>query len=456
MSRPFRLLPPLHMNDSGQPDTLQRSLGVGSAALIVVGGIIGSGIFFTPAETARALPNDAWIIGVWLVGGLVALAGALTYAELGAMLPEAGGPYVYIKRAFGPLAGFLHGWMSLLSIASAALAAVALSFAGYVARFVPLDAIGGPIVFAVLTIIATTVLNIVGVKPGVIFQNTLTVAKIGAIAALVIGAVIFWATLGAPPAIAAAPAAPSRWLGFGQAFVAVLFTVGGWEQMNMVAGEIRDPERSIPRALLLGIAIVVLAYVGANAAYLRALGRDGLAMSAAPAADTAGRMLGASGATLMTLAVTVSILGFIAVALMAQSRIAYAMARDGLLISAIGRVHPRFGTPYLAILIMGAWAVLLLIITRGKMGGLLTANVFPSWIFQGLAAASVLVLRRREPELPRPYHVVGYPLVPLAFVGAAIVGVVSAFVSAPGMSMVGVALLVTGVVVYRLRVRTSV
>jgi basic amino acid/polyamine antiporter, APA family len=443
------------MDDSGQPATLQRSLGVGSAALIVVGGIIGSGIFFTPAETARALPNDAWIIGVWLLGGVVALAGALTYAELGAMLPEAGGPYVYIKRAFGPLAGFLHGWMSLLSIASAALAAVALSFAGYVARFVSLDALGGPVVFAVLTIIATTMLNIVGVKPGVIFQNTLTVAKIGAIAALVVGAAIFWGTLGTPAPIAAAPEAPSRWLGFGQAFVAVLFTVGGWEQMNMVAGEIRDPERSIPRALLLGIAIVVLAYVGANAAYLRALGRDGLAMSAAPAADTAGRMLGPSGATLMTLAVTVSILGFIAVALMAQSRIAYAMARDGLLVSAIGRVHPTFGTPYLAILIMGAWAVLLLVITRGRMGGLLTANVFPSWIFQGLAAASVLVLRRREPTLPRPYHVVGYPVVPLAFVGAAIVGVISAFVSAPGMSMVGVALLLVGVVVYRLRVRTA-
>jgi APA family basic amino acid/polyamine antiporter len=223
----------------------------------------------------------------------------------------------------------------------------------------------------------------------------------------------------------------------------------------MVAGEIKDPERSIPRALLLGIAIVVLAYVGANAAYLRALGRDGLAMSTAPAADTAERMMGPIGATLMTGAVTLSILGFIAVALMAQSRIAFAMARDGLLLRAIGRVHPRFGTPYLAILIMGGWAVILLLMTQGKMGGLLTANVFPAWIFQGLAAASVLVLRRREPTLPRPYHVVGYPFVPLAFVGAAIVGVVSAFVSAPGMSMVGVALLALGAVVYRLTVRSS-
>jgi basic amino acid/polyamine antiporter, APA family len=444
----------LPMPPSNPPATLQRSLGVGTAALIVVGGIIGSGIFFTPAEVARALPNDPWIIGIWLLGGLVALAGALTYAELGAMLPQAGGPYVYIKRAFGPLAGFLHGWMSLLSIASAALAAVALSFAGYVDRFVSLAPIGGPIVFAVLTIVATTILNIVGVKPGVIFQNTLTVAKVGAIVALVIGAILFWGVMGAPSPIAAAPEPPSRWVGFGQAFVAVLFTVGGWEQMNMVAGEIRHPERTIPRALLLGIAIVVLAYVGANAAYLRALGRDGLAMSAAPAADTAGRMLGPSGATLMTLAVTVSILGFIAVALMAQSRIAFAMARDGLLVSAVGRVHPRFGTPYLAILIMGSWAVLLLLITRGRMGGLLTANVFPSWIFQGLAAASVIVLRRREPALTRPYRVVGYPVVPLAFIAAAIVGVISAFVSAPAMSGVGMALLAAGAIVYRFTVRT--
>jgi basic amino acid/polyamine antiporter, APA family len=437
------------------PATLQRTLGVGSAALIVVGGIIGSGIFFTPAETARALPTNGWIIGVWLLGGVIALAGALTYAELGAMLPDAGGPYVYIKRAFGPLAGFLHGWMTLLSVASAALAAVALSFAGYVARFVSLDGIGGLVPFAVLTIIATTALNVIGVKPGVIFQNTLTVAKVTAIAALVMGAIVFWGQLGTPMPIAAAPVAPGPWVGFGQAFVAVLFTVGGWEQMNMVAGEIKDPERSIPRALLLGIAIVVVAYVGANAAYLRALGRDGLAMSTAPAADTAERMMGPIGATLMTGAVTLSILGFIAVALMAQSRIAYAMARDGLLLRAIGRVHPRFGTPYLAILIMGGWAVILLLMTQGKMGGLLTANVFPAWIFQGLAAASVLVLRRREPALPRPYHVVGYPFVPLAFVGAAIVGVVSAFVSAPGMSMVGVALLALGAMVYRLTVRSS-
>jgi APA family basic amino acid/polyamine antiporter len=436
------------MSDVSSTPTLTRSLGVGSAALLVIGGIIGSGIFFTPAETARALPSAGWIIGVWVLGGLVAFAGALTYAELGAMLPEAGGPYVYIRRAFGPFVGFLYGWMVLLSVVSAALAAVALSFAGYVGRFVPLDGIGGPVVLAVVTIVATTVLNIVGLKPGVWFQNVLTVAKVGAIAALVLGAVVSWQRLGVPAPVVGAPVAPGRWVGFGQAFVAVLFTVGGWEQMTMVAGEIRRPERSIPRALVLGILVVVAAYVGANAAYLRALGRDGLAASAAPAADTAARMLGPEGATLMTLAVTVSILGFIAVALLSQSRIAFAMAKDGLLPKGVARVHPTFGTPDRAILVMGGWAVVLLVVTQGQMGALLTANVFPAWIFQGLAAASVIVLRRREPERARPYRVHGYPWVPLAFVGAAVAGVVSAFVSAPGMSLVGVGLLGVGAGVY--------
>ncbi|MCU0646491.1 MAG: amino acid permease [Gemmatimonadaceae bacterium] len=438
------------MMRDASPPALKRTIGVWSAALIVIGGIIGSGIYFTPAETARALPNGAWIIGVWVLGGLIALAGALTYAELGAMLPDAGGPYVYIRRAFGPLAGFLHGWMTLLSIASAALAAVALSFASYVDRFVPIAGIGGPVVVAAVTIVVTTALNIIGLKPGVIFQNILTVAKVAGISALVIGAVIAWGRV-EPALVSGAPVAPDRLRGFGQAFVAVLFTVGGWEQMNMVAGEIRDPSRTIPRALVLGIAVVIVAYVGANASYLLALGRDGLAVSGAPAADTATRIFGDAGGRLMTAAVMVSILGFITVALLAQSRVVYAMAKDGLLVPGAAQVHPRFGTPYIAICVMGGWALVLLLATRGRMGALLTANVFPAWIFQGLAAASVLVLRRREPALARPYRVTGYPVVPLLFVLAAIVGIVSAFASAPGMSLVGVAMLIVGVAVFRWR-----
>ncbi|HJU73053.1 MAG TPA: amino acid permease, partial [Gemmatimonadaceae bacterium] len=251
---------------------LRRELGLFTAALLVVGGIIGSGIFFTPGEVARALPNGTWILVVWGIGGILAFAGALTYAELGAMLPQAGGPYVYLLQGFGALAAFLYGWMVLLSIATGALAAVAMGFAAYLARFVDLAPVGGALGTAAITITVMAIINYLGVKPGAIVQNVLTVAKIFALGALIVGGIVLWARLGMPPEVASAPTPRSSLLvGFAAAFTAVLFTIGGWQQMNMVAGEIKDPARTIPRALAIGIGIVVAIYVGANAVYLRTL-----------------------------------------------------------------------------------------------------------------------------------------------------------------------------------------
>lgn len=437
-----------------QRPVLRRELGVFSASLMVVGGIIGSGIFFTPAEVAKALPNGTWILGVWMLGGVVALAGALTYAELGAMFPDAGGAYVYIKRAFGPLAGFLCGWMTMLSIATGALAAVAMGFAGYVERYLPLDAVGGRIGLAAgtLTILAAT--NYLGVRPGAAVQNVLTIAKILALTALIVGGLLLWQSLGAPPVVPDAPAArTSIFSGAATAFVAVLFTIGGWQQMNMVAGEIRDPDRSIPRALGIGIGIVIAIYLGVNAVYLHVLGRDGLATSTAVAADAAARMVGPVGATLITVSAMLSILGFVNVALLGNSRIPYAMARDGLLIAAAGRVHSRYGTPHVAIAIMWAWALVLLFVTKGGIGALLSGVVFADWIFFGLGAASVFALRRQLPDARRPYKALGYPVVPALFVLAAVAGVVSAIVSAPKTSALGAVLLVAGVVWYGVATR---
>ena len=429
---------------------LRRELGVFSASLMVVGGIIGSGIFFTPAEVAKALPNGGWILGIWVLGGAVALAGALAYAELGAMFPDAGGAYVYIKRAFGPLAAFLSGWMTMLSIATGALAAVAMGFAGYVERFLPLDAVGGRIGLAAgtLTILAAT--NVLGLRPGAALQNVLTIAKILALAVLILGGLALWQSVGAPLPMPDAPAPPASIVtGAAAAFVAVLFTIGGWQQMNMVAGEIRDPDRSIPRALGIGIGIVIAIYLGANAVYLHLLGRDGLAASTAVAADAAARMIGPAGATLITISAMLSILGFVNVALLGNSRIPYAMARDGLFIAAAGRVHPRFGTPHVAIGIMWAWALFLLLVTNGGIGALLSGVVFADWIFFGLGAASVFVLRKQLPDARRPYKALGYPVIPALFVLASIAGVVSAIVSAPGTSALGAVLLVAGVVWYK-------
>jgi APA family basic amino acid/polyamine antiporter len=429
---------------------LRRELGLFSAALLVVGGIIGSGIFFTPAETARALPTAGWVLGIWTLGGVVALAGALTYAELGAMMPEAGGGYVYVREAFGRLPAFLLGWMTLLLIASGAIAAVAMGFAGYLERFVPIDAVGGRIGVASITIIALTITNYLGVKPGTVTANIFTLSKIAALSALI--AIGLALSPGPAPALTVAvPVAPPLAQGIAAAFVAVLFTIGGWQQTNMVAGEIRDPERTLPKALAVGIGIVIAVYLGANVVYLKVLGRDGLAASTAVAADTMSRLIGPAGATAITIAAMLSIFGFVNVALLTNARVLYALGQDGAFLPSAGKVHPRFGSPHIALVMLGGWSLVLLLATRGTIGTLLSGVVFADWIFFGLGAASVFVLRRTRPELRRPYRVLGYPWLPAFFVLSAVVGIVSAYVSALKMSLVGTAMLAVGIALYKWR-----
>jgi basic amino acid/polyamine antiporter, APA family len=437
-------------------NALRRDLGIFSCTLMVVGGIIGSGIFFTPAEVARALPTGGWILAVWAIGGVVALAGALAYAELGAMMPDAGGAYVYIREAFGPLAAFLCGWMTLLMISTGALAAVAMGFSGYVERYVDLEPLGGRIGMATLTILVLGVTNYIGVKPGAALQNALTVAKIVALGALIVAGFALWNKVGAPlPVADAPPPRSSIFSGFAAAFVAVLFTIGGWQQLNMVAGEIKRPEWTIPRALTLGIAIVIAIYLGANAVYVHVLGRDGLAASAAVAADTAVRLVGPTGGTLITVGAMLSILGFVNVVLLGNSRIPFAMARDGAFLAAAGRIHPRYRTPHVAIGIMVLWSLVLLYGTRGEIGSLLSGVVFADWIFFGLGGASVFVLRKTRPDAVRPYKSLGYPALPALFVLAAAIGIVSAYVAAPKTSMFGTLLLLAGVVVHLLTRRKN-
>ncbi len=429
---------------------LRRELGLFSAALVVVGGIIGSGIFFTPAATAAALPSAPWVIFVWALGGVVALAGALTYAELGAMLPEAGGAYVYIREAFGPLPAFLSAWMNAGLISSGAIAAVAMGFAGYLERFVPLGVVGGPMGAAAITIIALTATNILGIRPGVAVQNVLTIAKIAALARLIVGGLVFLlGPAGAAPAVSSAPAAPGLARGFASAFVAVLFTVGGWQQMNMIAGEIRDPARNIPRALAIGIGIVIAVYLGVTGTYLGALGRDGLAASAAPAADTAMRIGGAAAATAITTAAMLSILGFVNVALLTNARVVFALGSDVPVLRSAGLVHPRFGSPWVALLMLGGWSLALLFVTRGSIGTLLGGVVFADWIFFSLGAASVFRLRAKMPNAERPYRALGYPWLPAFFVAAGLVGIISAYVSELRMSLFGTGLLLAGALIWR-------
>ena len=428
---------------------LKRELGLFSASLIVVGGIIGSGIFFTPAATAAALPSGAWVVFVWALGGVVALAGALTYAELGAMLPEAGGAYVYIREAFGPLPAFLSAWMNAGLISSGAIAAVAMGFAGYLERFVPMGAVGGKIGVAAITIVALTITNILGIRPGVAVQNVLTVAKIAALAGLIVGGlVLVFGHPGAAPVPAVVPVAPSLPRGFAAAFVAVLFTIGGWQQMNMIAGEIRDPARNIPRALAVGIGIVIVIYLGVTGTYLAALGRDGLAASVAPAADTAARVGGAAAATAMTVAAMLSILGFVNVALLTNARVVFALGADVPALRMAGSVHARFGSPWVALVMLGGWSLVLLLAARGSINTLLGGVVFADWIFFALGAASVFRLRKLRPDAVRPYRALGYPWLPAFFVAAGVVGITSAYVSELRMSLFGTGLLALGALIW--------
>jgi APA family basic amino acid/polyamine antiporter len=428
---------------------LHRELGLLSATMIVVGGIIGGGIFFTPAQVARTLPNGGWVLAIWTLGGFIALAGALTFAELGAMLPDAGGPFVYIRRAFGERAAFVYGWMILTTIASGAAAAVALAFANYVARFFDLAPVGGTTGAAVAVLLLLTATNYRGLKLGAAVQNTLVLSKLVALGALVLGVLVLWNRIPAPPLASSAPLPPLA-TGLAAAFVPVLFSVGGWENLNMVAGEVRDPARLIPRALALGIAIIMLCYLGVNVAYLHVLGRNGMAASTSVAADTAIRMVGSLGGTLITIAAMVSILGLVNVVLLATPRIFYAMAREGLFHPAAARIHPRFGTPHISIAMLGLWSVALLLLAQSRLDWLLNGEVFADWIFFGLSAASVFVFRRTMPRQPRPYRAWGYPLVPLFFVAASVAAVGSAVVSAPIPSAFGAFSALVGMIVYAL------
>jgi APA family basic amino acid/polyamine antiporter len=430
---------------------LRRTLGLFSATMIVIGAIMGGGIFFTPANVARAMDGNLAILGVWAFGGLVALAGAFTFAELGAMRPHAGGSYVYLRETIGGLPAFLYGWMLLTTIATAAAAAVALAFANYLSQYVDLAPIGGPVPTAAITITILAILNYLGIRPGAWVQNVLTVAKTAALGLLIVLGFVVWGSLSEPPAVLGAPTPPpGLWVAFAGAFVPVLFSVGGWQNLNMVAGEVRDPARLLPRALALGVLVVIACYLGANAVYLRALGRDGLALSDAVATDTARVIAGDWGAAIISIAVMLSILGIVNVILLATPRVFYAMARDGLFFRFAGTVHPRYGTPHLSIVLMAVWSLALLFISKGNVGALLSGVVFADWIFFALAGATVFLYRRQQPHAERPYRVLGYPVVPALFVIAALAGVASAIASAPLASLLGGVLLVIGVGVFAL------
>lgn len=433
--------------DSPPSGGYARRVGLFSGVMLVIGGIIGSGIFLNPAIVAQRVHTPELTLGVWLLGGGVALIGAFVYGELGQRIPKAGGSYVYLRDAFGPLPAFLNAWGMMLMIATGAIAAVAVTFANYTLALTGLPP-GFRFPLAVGAIILLSGVNYFGVRPGALTQNVFTVLKLLALAVLVGAGLLL--TGASAPVEAAVPQAPdSVVLAMGAALVPVLFSYGGWQQTNFVAEELVDPGRNLPRALLLGVIGVVAVYLLANLAYLRTLGAPGLAASSAPAADVLGQLLGPGGRTFITAGVALSTFGFLNLVILVSPRVYQAMAADGLFFPQLARLHPRYRTPTTAILFQAVWAILLT--GTGTYGELLDYVVFADWLVFGATAATLFVYRARERQglVPRAaYRVPGYPVTPLLFIAAALYVVVGSTASNPLNALKGTLLLGAGVPVY--------
>lgn len=421
----------------------KRALGPFDATMVVIGGIIGSGIFINPYLVARQLDAPWLVLAAWVAGGAVAMAGAFAYAELGQLMPRAGGQYVYLGEAWHPVVGFLYGWALLFLIQTGAMAAVAITFAEYALRLVGSSGVA-PQPLAVAAIVVLSVVNYLGVKPGSRVLNVLVVLKVAALAVLILFA---WFQDAAPGWLQTPRVddSPSTAVSFAAALIPILFAYGGWQVTNYVAEEMRDPKRHLPISLITGTLAVVVIYLLVNVAYLRTLGLDGLAATTTPAAETAGRWLGANGERFVAAAIAISTFGFLSLGVLAPTRVYYAMAADGAFFPALARLHPRYQTPGAAIVMQSVWAIVLTL--TGEYGDLLDTVVFADWIFFGLTVAGLFVLRPRFAS-STGYRTPLYPWLPAFFVLTALVVVVSTIIQAPARSAVGAGLMLLGIPVY--------
>lgn len=392
-----------------------RKLTLFDATMIVISGIIGSGIFINPYIVAQSVGTPFLIIAVWVAGGLIALAGAFVFAELSTVMPRVGGQYAFFREAFHPLVAFLHGWSLLFIIQSGATAGVAVAFAKYLQPLldVPKEWVT-PMAVAILLGLAG--FHALGIKPGAILINVITFGKTVAIAALIIGAFILTKQSG----ITLEPLTPPGMQGAGlvSAFFAglvpAMFSYGGWQNLNFVSEEVKDPLRNLPRAILIGVICVIAVYVSANVAYVHVLSAPALAATETPAADMASRLAGPAGAKVISALIVISTFGFINLSLLAAPRVYYAMGADGVFFRFIGRLSPKYHAPTAAILLQGVLAALFAISNR--YDELVRYAVFADWIFFALAGAALMVFRKTMPEAPRPQPVPFYPVVPILFV----------------------------------------
>lgn len=426
-------------------DKLPRSLGVWSAAAILVGSTIGSGIFRTPASVAADVGTVGAVALVWILGGIVAVFGALTLAELATMYPRSGGVFVYIREGFGPLPAFLFGWTEMIVIRPSALGAIAMIFAEYMQTFVKMS--DGQIrMVAAIAIIVLGLLNIASIRWAALLENVTTAAKVLALLGLTVVAFIFGDFATGALAGGHFSFSPTSWAGFGIALVAVMWAYDGWADLTFVAGEVKDPSRNLPRALLGGVATIVFVYLAVNLAYLYVLPMDVMSQSKLVASDTAVRIFGQAGAALVAACVMLSAFGALNGSMMTGPRIFWAMADENLFFKPVAKVHPKFQTPYVAI----AMAVVLgvLYVSLRTFEQLADAFVLGIWPFYALAVASVFVLRKRLPNVERPYRTVGYPFVPAVFLIASVAMLANALFTAPSTTMICFGVILVGIPVF--------
>jgi len=439
------------------PTTLPRRLGLWSSVALVVGITIGSGIFRSPAGIARLVPSPLLMLALWIGGGAITLCGALSLAELAAALPETGGFYAYLREGWGRLAGFLFGWSQLVLIRASALGGIAVAFGDYCLRTFGVDPVSHFIAARSLSALAIAFaagVNIIGVNLGAAIVGVSTVAKFSALAILVIAALVLGGSHGASVSNLVTPTgAPIAVGSFGLALVSVLWAYDGFGDLSFAGGEVKDPQRNLPRAIIIGTLAIIGIYVATNVAYLYVSPIDAVARSPLVAADTMMALFGRVGVVLVSLFVMISSFSSLNGSMLASPRIFFAMADDGLFFETIARVHPRYKTPYVAI-ILAALLGMALVLSR-SFEALTNTFVLAIWPFYALSVGAIYRLRRLRPDMPRPYRVIGYPVVPALFIASVIWFVVNALVNDTRNTAITFALILAGIPVYYVAFRNT-
>jgi len=420
---------------------LRRELGLFDSISIVLGIVSGAGILLVPSLIAQSINSGGWILTAWIVTGVLSFFGALAFAELGAMFPATGGQYVYLREAWGHLPAFLCGWTHFLISQSASVAYLSVSFAIYLSYFVrlgPWQAKGVALgIIAILTMV-----NYRGVRLGAWVQNFCTLAKIAGLAVIVISAFFVPRV---PSTTAFGHVSVSA---FGVAMIACLLAYDGWSAVSFVAGEVKNPEQTLLRALSIGMLLAIFVYVMVNLTYLKVLTIPEIAAADRVGALTAERTLGSAGATLVSITILLSIAGALNGRVLTQPRVYFAQARDGLFFRRFATVHPRYGTPSFSILMQGVWSAVLVV--SGSFEVLIDYRIFGIWMLNVITVAGIIELRRKRPDLPRPYRMWGYPFTPLAFIAVGSAFMINTLIQRPGTSLIGLAIMAAGIPVYYL------